>query len=124
LIESKEGCLIATPFPAGLSDCIRQTVVDLMQFTRAIRAGLDLDADGVRDLDPDRIYYGGQSFGAIYGTVFAALDPAVRAAALNVGGGSVVEIGRWSQEFRSIARDFLAAHTPPLLNRPSDFDES
>ena len=104
VIESKEGCLISGAVPVGLRDCIRQTVLDLVQLVRVLRAGVDLDGDGVVDLDPGHIYYGGQSFGALLGTVFTALEPAVRTAVLNVGGGSVVDVGRWSQEFHSIPR--------------------
>ncbi len=123
-IESKEGCLVSGAVPVGLRDCIRQTVLDLAQLVRVLRAGVDLDGDGVVDLNPGRIYYGGQSFGAIVGTVFTALEPAVRTAVLNVGGGSVADIARWSQEFHSIARDLLAGRTPSLLNVPGDFNEN
>jgi len=122
-IGSREGCLILSPLPIGLRDCLRQTSVDLMQLVRAIRAGMDLDGDGSTDLDPNRIYYAGQSLGGLYGTVFTAAEPYVRAAALNVGGGSVVDIARWSQEFRYLVRDYLDARTPPLLNAGDDFDD-
>ena len=122
-IGSREGCLILSPLPIGLRDCLRQTAVDLMQLVRAIRAGMDLDGDGSTDLDPNRIYYAGQSLGGLYGTVFTAVEPYVRAAALNVGGGSVVDIARWSQEFRYLVRDYLEARMPPLLNAGDDFDD-
>ncbi len=122
-IDSREGCLIITPVAVGLRDCIRQTVIDLAQLVRAIRAGIDLDDDGSPDLDGNRIYYSGQSLGGLYGTVLTALEPDVRAAALNVGGGSVTDVGRWSPEFRFLVKDYLEARTPPLLNAGADFDE-
>jgi hypothetical protein len=121
-IESAEGCLIAEPDPIGLRDCARQTALDLIQVVRAIRAGLDLDGDGVVDLDPSRIFYAGQSLGAIYGTVLVGLEPGIRAAVLNVGGGTVMDIARWSPEFRGFPRGFL--ETRGLLNRPGGYDEN
>ena len=122
-IDSNEGCAIVTPIPYGLRDCFRQTVVDLMQLARIVRAGLDLDGDGVPDLDPARIYYAGQSLGAMYGTIFTALEPAVRAAALNVGGGPGVEVARWSPAYRDLTTEFASAHIPSLLNKGASYDE-
>ena len=124
LIESKEGCLIVGPIPVGLRDCVRQTALDLMQLIRALRAGLDVDGDGVVDLDPNRIYYAGQSLGAIYGAVLLGVEPDLRAAVLNAGGGSVMDIARWSPEFHGFPREFLETRTPPLLNRPPDYNEN
>ena len=123
-IESAEGCLVAEPAPTGLRDCLRQTVLDLMQLVRVLRAGVDLDGDGTVDLDRDRIYYAGQSLGALYGTVLVGLEPGIRAAVLNAGGGTVMDIARWSPDFRGFPREFLASRTPPLLNRGRDYDES
>ncbi len=48
-----EGCVLPV---TGLRDCTRQTALDLMQLVRAIRENMDLDGDGVRDLDGNRIY--------------------------------------------------------------------
>ena len=123
-IESREGCLILSGAPIALRDCLRQTAVDLMQLIRAIRGGIDLDGDGRADLDSTRVYYAGQSLGALYGTLLTAVDPDVRAAVLNVGGASVVDIARWSPSFESLARDLLAARRPPLLNAGNDFNEN
>lgn len=108
-IGAFEGC-VNTATGAALRDCLRQTALDLSQFVRAIRAGIDLDGDGIVDLDGNRIYYAGQSLGAIYGTIFNAVEPDTRAAALNVGGGPVVEIARWSQSFQELAAAVLGAN--------------
>src|SRR5262249_18746074 len=54
-------------------DGVRQTVVDLMQLVREIQVGIDVDGDSSPDLDPNRIYYFGNSLGAIYGTDLAAV---------------------------------------------------
>jgi uncharacterized protein (TIGR03437 family) len=123
-IDSREGCVITSPIPIGVRDCIRQTVLDLAQLVRVIRSGVDLDGDGAVDLDPNRIYYAGQSLGAIYGTVFHAIEPQIRAAALNVGGGSVIDIARLSPSFRFLLRDYLGTRVPPLLDSTGDFEDN
>ena len=56
-------------------DAQQQTVADMMQLVREIEVGTDVDGDGSRDLDPSRVYYFGQSFGGMYGTVFLAVEP-------------------------------------------------
>lgn len=116
-IDSFEGCVI--PQLAGTRDCLRQTVIDLMQFTRLLRSGtLDFGKSGTVPLDSGRIYYAGQSLGAIYGTIFTAVEPNVRASALNVGGGSLVQIARLSPQYHNLAQAFLAHRVPSLLNTP------
>lgn len=123
-IDAGEGCQAAPSTPFGFRDCLRQTTVDLLQLVRVLRAGLDVDGDGTPDFDPDRIYYAGQSLGAMYGTMFMALDPTVQRAALNSGGGSVVDIARWSPARRAQSIPILALRKPSLLNRGIDFEES
>jgi hypothetical protein len=115
VIGSTDGCEILTPLPIGLRDCIRQTVVDLMQLVRVVQSTPGLDAG--------HIYYAGQSFGSIYGTVLNAVEPSIRAAALNVGGGSIVDIVRWSPEFASTADTILTTQIPPLLPAGTVFDD-
>jgi len=123
IIESDEGCTVITPVAYGTRDCFRQTVVDLMQLARTIRLGLDLTGDGIPDLDGTHIYYAGDSLGAIYGSMLMALEPTVRAAALNVGGATIVDISRWSPAYRGIATQMLAVRMPPLLNQGSSYNE-
>jgi len=119
-----EGCLLLTgPQPVGYRDCTRQTALDLMQLVRAIKAGMDLNGDGVTDLDGSQIHYGGASLGAIYGSIFSAVEPGVAKAALNVGGGTITDIARWSPSYRPLVIGMLASRTPPLLNRERDFDD-
>jgi len=124
VISPTEGCVVLTPQPIGLRDCLRQTVVDLMQLVRVIQAGVDLDGDGVPDLDSARIYYVGESFGGIYGTILTAVEPAVRAAALNVPGGSIADIVRWSPGFADTAAAVLTSQHPPLLPVGTPFTDS
>jgi hypothetical protein len=122
-IGGNEGCEVLSPVTYGMRDCFRQTVVDLMQLTRAIKQGLDLDGDGVADLDPSRIYYAGESLGAIYGTIFTAVEPDVKAVALNVGGGSIIDIARTSPSYVNDSARMLAVRSPSLLNLGASYDE-
>jgi hypothetical protein len=110
-IDTTEGSSAAPPQSIIASrDGLRQTVVDLMQLTRLIETG------GIPDLDPSRIYYFGQSFGGIYGTIFLGVEPSVRLGVPNVPGGAIIEIVRLSPVFRPLLTVSLAARVPPLLN--------
>ncbi|MFI4929743.1 MAG: Ig-like domain-containing protein [Burkholderiales bacterium] len=103
----------------GSRDALRQTTVDLMQLIRQIEAGIDVDGDGAVDLDPHRIYYSGQSFGGIYGTILMGVAPHVDAGVVNVPGGSITEIIRLSPVFRGLYVGAMAARgllgSPPVL---------
>jgi pimeloyl-ACP methyl ester carboxylesterase len=114
-IGSTNGCILLTN-GVGIRDCLSQTAIDLMQLVRMIKSGVDLDGDGTVDFDPNRIYYVGQSLGSLYGTLVTALEPDLPVAALNVGGGSVVDISRWSPAFQGILDVALGARVPSLLN--------
>ena len=102
----------------GARDGQRQTVLDLIQLTRAIRVGIDLDSDGFPDLDPTQIYYIGQSQGAIHGTILSALEPSISAAVLTVPGGPLVDVLRWTTLgfARSLLTASLAARVPAVTN--------
>jgi hypothetical protein len=119
-----EGCIALNPMQVGMRDCLRQTVVDLCQLTRTIEGGLDLDGDGKPDLDGSRLYYTGESLGSMYGTIFSAVEPKVRASVLNVGGGTVVDIVRWSMSYHPLGAALLATRTPSLLNMGDDFNDN
>lgn len=113
-IESNEGCAALASSPFGLRDCLRQTAVDILQLVRVIRAGLDVDGDGVADFDPERIYYAGQSLGSLYGTMLLAVEPNLKAAVLNSGGGSVIELSRWSLTLADRTAQNLRLRLPSL----------
>lgn len=116
-IDSTEGSSAAPPNGiVGNRDGLRQTVADLMQLVRVIQVGVDVDGDAVNDLDPDRIYYFGQSFGGIYGTKFIAVEPDVRAGVPNVPGGAIIEIARLSPAFRPLVGFALLSRVPSLGN--------
>lgn len=117
-IDSTEGVSAAPPQTIISSrDGLRQTVVDLMQLVRVIEVGVDVDGDGTADLDRNRIYYFGQSFGGIYGTIFLAVEPNVRVGVPNVAGGSIIEVARLGG-FRPLVGIALAIRIPSLINVP------
>jgi pimeloyl-ACP methyl ester carboxylesterase len=99
-------------------DAARQTIADFMQLVRVIEVGMDVDGDGSQDLDQSRIYYFGHSLGAMWGTIFLAIEPNVRAAVLNSVGTPYDNL-RLSPMFRpgSIGVP-LRDRVPSLLNSP------
>jgi hypothetical protein len=125
LIDGTEGVNAAPPRAIiGSRDGLRQTTIDLMQLVREIQVGMDVDGDGLFDLDPSRIYYFGQSFGGIYGTIFLGIEPDVRVGVPNVPGGSIAEISRLGV-FRPLVTLALGSRMPSLLNGgPSGFNEN
>ncbi len=122
-IESDGGCVLLTG-GFGVRDCLRQTAIDIMQLVRMLKTGVDIDGDGTVDFDPNRIYYVGQSLGALYGTLLTGLDPDLPVAVLNAGGGSVIDIARWSPAFHADVVETLGARQPSLLNDGSDYNEN
>jgi hypothetical protein len=118
-ITSAEGSSTFVLSPQGTigsRDALQQTVADLMQLVRAIQGGIDANGDGLQDLDPNRIYYAGQSFGGIYGTIFLGIEPDVRAGVPNVPGGPIIDIVRLSPSFQLLLTQALSVRVPSLLN--------
>lgn len=116
LITIAEG--VSAPAPYGLlshRDGVRQTSIDLMQLVRQVVQGIDVDGDGRVDLDAQRIYYGSQSFGAVYGLPLISVEPRIRAVATNVAGGSMTEAGRLGLA-RPSTGAYLALRQPSLIN--------
>ena len=118
VIANREGDSATAPRTLQLNaDAQLQTVADLTQLVRVLRAGVDIDGDGAADLDPSRIYYQGSSLGGGYGTVFFAMVPEVRAAAFDVIGAPLFENRRLDPAARgTLAGAQLGARRPSLLN--------
>jgi hypothetical protein len=70
-------------------------------------------------INPNRLYYVGQSFGGTYGTLFQAVEPAIKAAVLNGAGGTSVDVARLSITGRPLAIEYLRSINPALLNVPA-----
>jgi hypothetical protein len=103
----------------GQRDSSQQVVADFMQLVRIIEAGIDVEGDGVRDIDPDRIGYMGHSMGGQLGPILLAIEPRVKVGYFISGGGG----NRWKfAGLRPDARAGIGAHfaarTPSLLNSP------
>jgi hypothetical protein len=118
-IDLGEGSNTIGPIQAGLRDANQQTVADWMQLVREIQVGMDIDGDGKPDLDPSRIYDFGFSQGSNQGTIFAAVEPAVRSAVLTSAGGPIIDVLRLSPNDVAIYTSILASASPPLLNGPN-----
>jgi hypothetical protein len=122
-IDDNEG--IATVSAAyrtlGPRDTIRQHIVELMQLVRVIEVGVDVDGDGVIDLDPSQIFYFGLSFGGgALGQVFMAVEPDVKIGVLAspAGMNSRFDLLRMRPAARGQVGEALASHIPSLLNPP------
>jgi hypothetical protein len=120
-IDSTEGSSAAPPRTViGNRDGLRQTVIDIAQLVREIQVGMDVEGDGSVDLDATRIYYSGQSFGGIYGTILLGVQPDIAAGVPNVAGGSITEVARLGV-FRPLTGIALATRVPSLFNgNPND----
>jgi hypothetical protein len=80
---------------------------------------MDVSGDGSPDLDPNRIFYFGNSAGAMYGAIFLALEPSIYAAAETVPGAHSPEHARWAPGRRAnFLGPQLRDRTPALLNAP------
>ena len=116
-IGGSEGLTTASPRDIlFFTDGIRQTAADLMQLVRVIEVGMDVNGDGQHDLNPSRIFFFGQSFGANYGTVFLAVEPSVRAGVLTVPGEPLAN--RQLGAGRNALGSLLDSRQPSLLNSP------
>ena len=119
-IGTSEGLFAAPPRTLlQFRDGSRQTVVDLLQLVRVIEAGVDVDGDGLPDLDPAHISYYGGSGGGLMGAAFLALEPEVSSGVLAVLGGPFGDWARLSAA-RPLVGAAFAARTPSLLNGGPD----
>jgi dienelactone hydrolase len=120
-IDSTEGVnAVGAQSIVGNRDGLRQTVIDLMQLVKELKAGVDVNGDGTVDLSTSRIYYAGQSFGGIYGVQLLGLEPDIRAGVPNVPGGPITEIARLSPAFRALVGFSLLTRVPSLYNAVPD----
>jgi hypothetical protein len=100
----------------GESDPQKQTAIDLLQLVRVIEIGMDVDGDGVADLDASKISYHGQSGGGRFGSILAALDSSVRVLTISGCCGISPEHGRWGPMRRPGLGRQLASRVPSLIN--------
>jgi hypothetical protein len=120
VIGNREGLIVAPPRTIiDDRDGFRQTVADLMQLVRVIEVGVDIDGDGLRDLDPTRIYYLGHSLGGQYGTDLLGIEPSIRVGAFSSAGGPrTSRLLAPGPLYRGYYSGLLAARVPSLINGP------
>ncbi|MDQ3622307.1 MAG: hypothetical protein M3463_07440 [Verrucomicrobiota bacterium] len=117
MIAANEGADAIGPWQLiGERDSNRQAVAELMQLVRVIEAGMDVDGDGVSDLDASRVYYLGFSFGG-RGVMSLAVEPIVRVSALVVPG--VIDLGQMEAWRLRPARDPVGRARPSVHRRSS-----
>lgn len=114
-------------------DTLRQDFIDESQLVRAIAyapAGAPPTGHKVFDhmfatsgfvIDPTKIYYTGQSMGAIQGTGNVAINPRITKAALNVGGGTLVDVFTNSPAFAPTVNALLASLGIDKVNNPAGY---
>ncbi|HSR97873.1 MAG TPA: hypothetical protein VLM79_12520 [Kofleriaceae bacterium] len=102
-------------------DTLRQDLIDESQLVRAIAfvptapgltGHLVFDHMALHSgivIDPGKIYYAGQSLGAIQGAVNVATNPRISKAVLNVGGGTISDIFTNSPAFTAGTDALLAS---------------
>jgi hypothetical protein len=85
-----------------------------------IEVGMDVDGDGVGDLDPSRISYFGNSLGGTYETILLAVEPSIRVGAASAAGELIesFRLGGAGNRSQVAGRRFLALRTPSLINSP------
>jgi hypothetical protein len=107
-------------------DSLRQDLIDQSQLVRALAfvpSGQPPTGHAVFDhiitralqqtgtpmiIDPGKIFYSGQSLGAIQGAMNVATNPRISKAALNVGGGTIVDVFTNSPAFTAQVNELLA----------------
>ena len=95
-------------------DSQRQDILDQSMLVRVLTSAtgqvvLSLTAGSSVSIDPTKVYYVGQSLGAIAGTVDVAANPRISKAVLNVGGATWPDIASTSFSYRSLYTAALAS---------------
>jgi hypothetical protein len=96
-----------------MRDNFRASAWDKLQVLAAVRAGMDVDGDGVVDIDSDKLQYLGASLGGIMGPELLAWAPELDAATLIVPGGGMMHLINDSASFGLIV----------TAMKPLDWDE-
>ena len=90
-------------------DNLRQSVVDLLALAASL-PDLDLDRDGMADIDSSRVHFWGHSLGGITGISFLALeDTLVDTAVLTAAGGGIAKLLQGSADLGPVIEAGLAA---------------
>jgi len=84
-------------------DNLRQAQIDLSTLALNVPE-MDIDGDGVADLDGSNVNFVGLSLGSMVGTPFLAVEPTVGNGVLSVPGGGIANLLNGSQTFGPVIR--------------------
>ena len=84
-------------------DNLRQAQIDLSTLALNVPE-MDIDGDGVSDLDGSNVNFAGLSLGAMVGTPFLAVEPTVNNGVLSVPGGGIANLLSGSEAFGPVIR--------------------
>jgi pimeloyl-ACP methyl ester carboxylesterase len=108
VIDSSGAWFINLPSLLTSRDNNRQAQADLSILALNIPF-VDIDGDGLGDLDGSNINFTGLSLGSINGIPFLAVEPTVNNAVLSVPGGGIAQLLNGSQTFGPVIRAGLGA---------------
>jgi pimeloyl-ACP methyl ester carboxylesterase len=91
----------------GGRDNLRQGAIDLSVVALSI-SSMDINLDAQPDLDASNMAYAGLSWGAMYGTLFVAIEPLITRAVLLSPGGGIARFAVESQEYGAQVNAILA----------------
>lgn len=103
--------------PRIMRGSLAQGTADKLALERALGDGVDLDEDGVVDLDTSRYTYLGVSLGAIMAPQYLALSDRVEAAVLVAGAGRAIDVLSDGDYGRLVRLAFPAALTEADVDR-------
>ena len=100
VIDSSGASFINLTSPITSRDNLREAAADLITLAKSV-PNLDLNGDGVSDINPARIHFVGHSLGGIVGTVFLGSTPntVVRTGTLAMPGANIAQLVRESPTF-------------------------
>ncbi len=98
ITDSSGSSFINLPSLLTSRDNLRQAAADLLVLTKALPT-LDLNGDGVADIDGNRIAFVGHSLGGIVGTVYAGLPSGLKTVTTAMPGGGIALLLKDSASF-------------------------
>ncbi|MFW5877401.1 MAG: hypothetical protein ACOCXM_11745 [Myxococcota bacterium] len=118
--------LISPDTLESLAGVFQQSAIDELVFAANLSALNDTPELSGR-VDTAGHLYGGVSMGGVYGTVATSIDDRMRASVLNVGGGGIINIVRFSSLFEGLGvhgifEDLVSPEGASTTGLPSDLD--
>ncbi len=117
--SATSGSFVVTANLFRSRDTVRQDILDQSMLIRVLTSAngvavLAAAAEATVTIDPSRVFYVGQSWGAIEGTNDLAANPRVSRAVLNVGGATLIDILTTAPSFEPLYEGLLESlHLTP-----------